>query len=230
MPYALFKIWILLIEITKRNSSTYSEKHFLTNLPINPDMEIVFATNNLYKIEEVQHLLNNNFQLLSLNDIGCNEELPETGNTLEENAKQKARYVSETCKVDCFADDTGLEIEILNGRPGVLSARYVGEEKNSDKNIEKVLFEMKNSLNRTACFKTIISFIISNKEHQFEGIVNGTISKEKKGEKGFGYDPIFVPKGFNKSFAEMSLDEKNKISHRAIAVKKLADFLNALKS
>ena len=192
-------------------------------------MNLVFATNNQHKIEEVNHLLKNKFRLLSLNDISCNEEIPETGKTLKENASQKATYIHNKFSVDCFADDTGLEIEALNEKPGVFSARYAGEEKNSEKNIEKVLLEMKDIKNRKARFKTIICLIINNKEHLFEGIINGTIAKEKRGEKGFGYDPIFIPNGFDKSFAEMPLEEKNKISHRAIAIGKLAAFLNGLK-
>ncbi|MBI4930132.1 MAG: non-canonical purine NTP diphosphatase [Bacteroidetes bacterium] len=192
-------------------------------------MELVFATNNKYKIEEVQHLLKNGFNLLCLKDIGCDEELPETGNTLEKNAKQKARYVYKKYKADCFADDTGLEIESLNGKPGVLSARYAGEEKNSEKNIEKVLEEMKNTSNRYASFITVILLIIRNKEYLFKGKVDGIILTKRQGQKGFGYDPIFIPNGYNKSFAEMSLEEKSRISHRAIAVKKLAKFLNELK-
>jgi len=191
-------------------------------------MEIVFASNNSHKIEEVQYLLKKDFHLLSLKDIGCNEELQETGNTLEANARQKAKYVHDKYKVDCFSDDTGLEIEALNGRPGVFSARYAGEEKSSEKNIEKVLEEMKNIINRNACFIAIISLIIRNKEYLFEGKVYGMISTKKNGDNGFGYDPIFIPNGHSKSFAEMPNEEKNKISHRAIAVKKLAEFLNSL--
>jgi XTP/dITP diphosphohydrolase len=206
-------------------------------------MDLVFATNNKHKIEEVQHLLQNKFRILSLRDIKCEEDLPETGNTLEANASQKANYIYKKFGADCFADDTGLEIDALNGKPGVLSARYAGEEKNSEKNMEKVLNEMKGIKNRKAKFKTIISLKIDQKEYLFEGIINGTIAEEKQGEKGFGYDPIFLPqlphplplsrrRGEQRvrSFAEMTLEEKNKISHRAIAVKKLAAFLNDLKS
>ena len=192
-------------------------------------MELVFATNNHHKIVEVQHLMKNNFHLLSLLDIGCNEELPETGNTLEANAKQKAQYVHEKYKADCFADDTGLQIEALNGEPGVLSARYAGEEKNSEKNIKKVLFGMKKNKNRNASFICIISLIINIKEYIFEGKIDGIILTKKRGQDGFGYDSIFQPNGFAKSFAEMTLEEKNTISHRAIAVKKLAEFLNSFK-
>ncbi len=198
-------------------------------------MELVFATNNKHKIEEVQNLMKNNFRLLSLEDINCREELPETGNSLEKNAMQKAKYVHEKFGVDCFADDTGLEIEALNGKPGVYSARYAGEERSAEKNIHKVLNELKGIKNRKALFKTIISLIINNLEYLFEGKINGTISTELKGVNGFGYDPIFIPhpqplshgRG-ERSLAEMSLEEKNKISHRAIAVKKLAEFLNSL--
>lgn len=193
-------------------------------------MKLVFATNNLNKIKEVRQLLKNNFELLNLEDIGCREELPETGNTLEENATQKAKYVFEKYKVDCFADDTGLEIDALNGRPGVFSARYAGEEKNAEKNIEKVLIEMKNYKNRSAYFKTVISLITKDKIYSFEGKINGLISFEKRGTSGFGYDPIFIPDGGKKSFAEMTLEEKNKISHRAIAIQKLVSFLNSLRN
>ena len=177
---------------------------------------------------EVQHLLKNKIELLSLQDINCTDELPETGNTLQENALQKARYVHSKFAVNCFADDTGLEIEALNGRPGVYSARYGGEEKSAEKNIEKVLTEMKGINKRNAFFTTVISLIINNKIHLFEGKIGGIISTEIKGNSGFGYDPLFIPAGHTKSFAEMSLEEKNKISHRAIAVKKLAEFLNTL--
>jgi XTP/dITP diphosphohydrolase len=194
-------------------------------------MELVFATNNKNKIEEVAHLLKNNFQLLSLQDIHCIEELPETGNTLKANALQKAKYIHERFGVNCFADDTGLKIEALNGEPGVFSARYAGEERNAKKNIEKVLTNMKGIKNRNAKFKTIIALLINNnKEYLFEGVINGTIATELKGHNGFGYDPIFIPDGNTKSFAAISLEEKNKISHRAIAVKKLAEFLNNLRN
>ena len=202
----------------------------LANLPINPNMKLVFATNNKHKIEEVQNLLKNDFQILGLEDIGCDEELAETGNTLEENAFQKAKYVFDKYDVNCFADDTGLEIETLNGKPGVYSARYAGEEKNAEKNIEKVLKELTEKQNRNAYFKSIISLIIKEQHYSFEGIVNGKISTKKIGNSGFGYDPIFIPDGFEKSFAQMTLEEKNKISHRAIAVKKLVVFLNSIKS
>ena len=193
-------------------------------------MKLVFATNNLHKLEEVQALLKNNIQLLSLADIGCREELPETGNTIEANAKQKAEYVFNKYHMACFADDTGLEIDALNGNPGVYSARYAGEEKSAEKNMEKVLVEMKKTISKTAKFKSIICLIIKNEYILFEGIVEGEILTNLKGKDGFGYDPIFQPKGYDKTFAEMTLEEKNKISHRAIAVKKLVAFLNEFKN
>lgn len=191
-------------------------------------MKLVFATNNKNKLREVQSLLKNNITLLSLSDIGCPDELPETGSTLEANARQKAEYVHKKFQVNCFADDTGLEIEALDGRPGVYSARYAGKEQDANKNIEKVLSEMHNIDLRTAVFRTVICLIINYKYHSFEGIVKGSILREKLGNSGFGYDPIFVPEGHAKTFAEMSLEEKNKISHRAIAVKRLSEFLNTL--
>lgn len=192
-------------------------------------MELVFATNNKHKIEEVAHLLRG-FHLLSLKDINFREELAETGITLEANARQKATYVYEKFGLSCFADDTGLEIEALNGKPGVYSARYAGEEKSAKKNIKKVLKELQGVDNRKANFSTVIYLIINNKHYSFEGKVSGIISTGLKGNKGFGYDPIFIPNGYDKSFAEMPLEEKNKISHRAIAVKKLTEFLNAYKN
>jgi len=187
--------------------------------------EIVFATNNQHKLRELQQILGNRFKLLSLVDIGCNEDIPEESPTIEENSMDKAVYVFEKYGKDCFADDTGLEVEALDGRPGVISARYAGEEKNMDKNIEKVLSELAGKTNWKARFKTVISLIINGEKHQFEGIINGTIIKDKRGENGFGYDPVFVPDGYNITFAEMDADEKNKISHRGRAVQKLVDFL-----
>ena len=192
-------------------------------------MKLVFATNNNHKIVEVQQLLKKKFELSHLNDIGCYDDLAETGNTLEANARQKAEYVHRKYKVDCFADDTGLEIKALNEMPGVYSARYAGEAKNADENIKKVLNEMKNITHRSARFRTVVSLFINGKEYLFEGAVNGIILNETKGKDGFGYDPIFQPRGFTKSFAEMPLEEKNKISHRAIAINKLVEFLNGLK-
>lgn len=188
-------------------------------------MDLVFATNNQHKLQELQAILGNEFRLLSLKDIGCNEDIPEEQPTIEGNASQKSHYVFDKFAYNCFADDTGLEIEALNGEPGVYSARYAGEEKNSEANMEKVLRKMAKINNRKARFKTVISLIINGKEHLFEGIVNGEILAEKTGNLGFGYDPIFMPDGFKKSFAEMEMDEKNKISHRARAVRKLVNFL-----
>ncbi|MDP4187933.1 MAG: non-canonical purine NTP diphosphatase [Bacteroidota bacterium] len=195
-------------------------------------MNLVFATNNSHKIKEIQDVLGNAIHLLSLKDIGCSEELSETHHTLEGNALEKAEYIYNKYKQNCFADDTGLEIDALNGEPGVYSARYVGElnefsssEARFEANIQKVLANMQGITNRNARFRTIIVLIENGTRHYFEGIVNGIILPEKKGNQGFGYDPIFCPLGYDKSFAEMSLGEKNKISHRGIAVNKLVDYL-----
>ncbi|MGE0089038.1 MAG: non-canonical purine NTP diphosphatase [Bacteroidales bacterium] len=188
-------------------------------------MELVFATNNRHKLEEIQHLLGSKIKLLSLMDIHCDEEIPEDYFTLEENASQKAWHIFNKYKVNCFADDTGLEIDFLNGKPGVLSARYAGDNKDSQANIDKVLNELKGINTRKARFRTVISLIINGCETQFEGTVEGTILTERHGDSGFGYDPIFLPDGFSLSFAEMSLHDKNKISHRARAIKKLVDFI-----
>jgi XTP/dITP diphosphohydrolase len=188
-------------------------------------MELVFATNNQHKLQELQAILGNEFKLLSLKDIGCIEEIPEEQETLEGNANQKAAFVFNKYGYNCFADDTGLEIEALNGDPGVYSARYAGEEKSAEANMKKVLKKLAKINNRKARFRTVISLIIEGKENQFEGIVNGTILNEKRGGSGFGYDPIFEPEGFTESFAEMELTEKNKISHRGRAVQKLVGFL-----
>ncbi len=191
-------------------------------------MILVFATANQNKAKEIQSLIPDSIEILSLNDINCQEEIPETQTTIEGNAYQKAYYVFEKYHKNCFADDTGLEIESLDWEPGVLSARYAGESKDANENMDKVLSEMSGLKNRNARFKTVISLIIDGMEIQFEGIVNGQILTEKKGSQGFGYDPIFLPDGFNISFAEMGLSEKNKISHRALAVNKLVEYLNTL--
>ncbi|MFC2104668.1 non-canonical purine NTP diphosphatase [Bacteroidota bacterium] len=188
-------------------------------------MELVFATNNRHKLEEVQKLLGDKIRLLSLKDISFFDEIPEDYDTLRENAHQKAKYIYDRYKLNCFADDTGLEIDALKGAPGVMSARYAGIGCTFEDNINKVLKELKGEENRTACFRTVISLILDNKEYYFEGSVEGEILKEKSGEGGFGYDPVFKPLGFNKSFAEMDMDEKNKISHRGRATQKLVDFL-----
>jgi XTP/dITP diphosphohydrolase len=193
-------------------------------------MRIVFATNNLHKLSEIQSLLGGEFNLDSLHDIGCTDELPENQTTLEGNAYEKASYVFNKFKIDCFADDTGLEVDVLNGRPGVYSARYAGEyfasqNERAEANMKKLLMEMKGKKDRNAQFRTVISLILHGTEYRFEGIAKGTILEERRGGEGFGYDPVFLPDGCSKTFAEMSLDEKNVISHRAIATKKLVEFL-----
>lgn len=188
-------------------------------------MELVFATNNEHKVKEIQSILGDEFSLLSLKDIGCNEDIPEEQETLEGNASQKAFYVYNKFGYNCFADDTGLEIDALGGEPGVYSARYAGEEKNSEANMQKVLNKLSKINNRKARFRTVISFVINGNEILFEGIVNGEILNEKRGGAGFGYDPVFKPEGRNQSFAEMELSEKNKISHRGRAVQKLVEYL-----
>ncbi len=188
-------------------------------------MKIVFATNNPNKIKELQILLPKSIQLLSLKDIGCTEEIAETKNTLQGNAKLKADYITTNYGYDCFADDTGLEVNYLNGKPGVFSARYAGEAANSEKNMQKLLLELKDVANRKAQFRTVIALNLNGKQYFFEGISKGEILHQKQGEKGFGYDPIFKPENYDISFAEMSLTDKGKISHRGRAVAKLIDFL-----
>ncbi|MCE4566793.1 non-canonical purine NTP diphosphatase [Maribellus sp. CM-23] len=190
-------------------------------------MELVFATNNRHKLEELQELLGSEIKLLSLGDIGCYEDIPETQPTLEGNARQKSFFVYEKYGYNCFADDTGLEIEALDGEPGVYSARYAGDARDSDANMKKVLEKLVKINSREARFRTVISLILNGEETQFEGIVEGAILTEKKGNSGFGYDPVFQPKGYTQSFAEMSLEQKNKISHRGRAVEKLVNFLKS---
>ena len=190
--------------------------------------KFVFATNNIHKLREVAAIVGHQIELLSLNDIGCHDDIPETSDTLEGNALLKARYVYERYHTNCFADDTGLEVEALGGAPGVYSARYAGEGHNSEENIKKLLHELEGKDNRKARFRTVIALIINGKEHLFEGIVRGEIIARKRGTSGFGYDPVFVPEGFTQTFAEMSDGQKNKISHRALAVGKLCKFLNTL--
>ncbi|MHB8207101.1 non-canonical purine NTP diphosphatase [Mucilaginibacter sp.] len=187
--------------------------------------QLVFATNNAHKLEEVAAKIGGKIKLLSLADIGCIEDIEETGTTFRENASIKSRFIYDKYHINCFADDSGLEIEALNGQPGVYSAHYAGEHGNHDANIDKTLAALKNITNRKANFRTVISLIWNCDEHFFEGVVNGTIRYERSGTQGFGYDPIFQPDGYDKTFAEMSLAEKNKISHRAIAVAGLLDFL-----
>lgn len=191
-------------------------------------MKIVFATNNKHKLEEIKDILGKDFEIVSLAEIGCHEDIPETGLTLEENARQKSTYIVEHYNHDCFADDTGLEVDALNGEPGVHSARYAeGTDHDSEANMRKLLSKMANVKERTARFRTVISLIINGVEHQFEGRVEGRIATEKHGKEGFGYDPIFIPEGYDKSFAELGEEVKNQISHRARAVKKLAEYLSS---
>lgn len=187
--------------------------------------KFVFATNNAHKLEEVSAILGKKIELLSMKDIDCNVDIPETADTLEGNALIKARYIFENYYLDCFADDTGLEVEALNGAPGVYSARYAGDAHDSEANMKKLLKEMENVENRRARFRTVFALIINGKEHLFEGIVKGEIIKNRKGTSGFGYDPVFVPEGYSQTFAEMGNELKNKISHRAMATQKLCHFL-----
>ena len=187
--------------------------------------KLVVATNNAHKLEEISAILGNEMELLSLKDIHCNTDIPETADTLEGNARQKAMYIHENYGMDCFADDTGLEVEALNGAPGVFSARYAGDGHDSEANMQKLLKELEGKENRKAQFRTAICLIMEGKEYLFEGIVKGHIIEEKRGGTGFGYDPIFVPEGYDQTFAELGNDVKNTISHRARAVEKLCTFL-----
>ncbi len=189
-------------------------------------MQLVFASNNKNKIIEIQLLLPKSIQILSLADIGCLEEIPETADTIEGNAILKANYVSEKFGYNCFADDTGLEVEALNGEPGVYSARYAGEQKDANDNMDKLVSKLKGKTNRSAQFKTVIALNIDGNQTLFTGIIKGTIIKEKIGTNGFGYDPIFVEAGGTKTFAELTLEEKATISHRGIAVQQLLSFLH----
>lgn len=193
-------------------------------------IQLVFATNNQNKLKEVKALLPNFIELKSLSDIGCFEEIPETEDTIKGNALLKANYITNTYKINCFADDTGLEVESLNGEPGVLSARYAGKEANAERNIEKLLFNLTDKPNRKAQFKTVIALNLTGKQYTFEGICKGEVIDDKRGIAGFGYDPIFIPEGFSKTFAEMSLEEKGKISHRGLAFRQLIEFLKKLNS
>ena len=188
-------------------------------------MKIVFATNNQHKLSEIRQILGGRVEVLSLNDIGCNVDIPETGSTLEENALQKAQYVYDHYHIDCFADDTGLEVDALNGAPGVYSARYAGDGHDSEANMTKLLNELGENNNRSARFRTVIALIQQGEVHEFEGIVNGQIISERRGGEGFGYDPIFQPDGYDQTFAELGLDIKNQISHRARATRKFAEYL-----
>lgn len=191
-------------------------------------MKLVFATNNPNKLKEVQEMLSDRIKLVSLKDIGCFEDIPETASTLEGNAKIKADHVTNKYGYDCFADDTGLEVDSLNGEPGVYSARYGGEEKNADKNMDKLLLNLEDKPDRKAQFRTIVTLNLNGKSYDFEGICKGEIIEERFGAGGFGYDPIFRPNGYDETFAEMSSEEKNKISHRGLAIQKLVSYLNSL--
>lgn len=187
-------------------------------------MQLCFATNNAHKLEEIKALLGDSFTLKTLKEIGCEEELPETNDTIEGNSRQKAEYVWEHFGIDCFADDSGLEITALNGAPGVHSAYYSGS-RDFQQNIARVLTELNSHADRSARFKTVITLVLNGEVHQFEGIAKGHLLEDQRGVQGFGYDPIFVPEGHERTFAEMSIDEKGKLSHRARAFAKLVDFL-----
>ena len=190
-------------------------------------MKLVFASNNANKIKEIQQLVPDSIQIVSLQDIECTEEIPETADTIEGNAILKANYITEKYGLNCFADDTGLEVDALNGAPGVHSARYAGEPKSDSNNINKLIAALKNEANKKANFKTVICLNCNGKHKLFTGIINGKIIDEKIGENGFGYDPIFVADGMNKTFAELTMEEKSGISHRGIAVKQLIDYLKS---
>lgn len=191
--------------------------------------KVVFATHNAHKLEEVRMILENEAEVVGLADIGCTEEIPENAETLDENARAKAMYLFENYGFPCIADDTGLEVEALNGAPGIFSARYAGEPSNSEKNVEKLLREMDGKTNRNAQFRTVIAFVENGETCFFEGIIKGKIGTERKGKKGFGYDPIFIPEGYEISFAEMESALKNEISHRALAIKKFEQFMMSFK-
>ena len=188
-------------------------------------MELIFATNNPHKTREIQALLPDEIRILSLKDIDFHEDIPENQDTLGGNAREKASFIYERYGKNCFADDTGLEIDALNGEPGVYSARYAGSDKDPQANMDKVLRELEAVSDRKARFRCVISLIMDGEEKSFDGVVNGQIIREKRGSQGFGYDPIFLPDGYDQSFAEMPLEQKNKISHRSQAINKLADYL-----
>ncbi len=192
---------------------------------MNRDKKIIFATNNPHKLKEIKEILGDGFDIVSLKELGFSGDIPETGKTLLENASQKSHFIYDKYGGDCFADDTGLEVDALNGEPGVYSARYAGENCSYSDNVNKLLKEMEGKSDRRARFKTVISLILDDKEYFFEGTVEGKITEQPRGDSGFGYDPVFMPDGYNITFAEMSPEEKNKISHRGKAVKKLVEFL-----
>ena len=189
-------------------------------------MKLVFATHNQNKFREVKSLMPSHIELLSLTDIDCHEDIPETENTIEGNAALKAQFVKENYNYDCFADDTGLEVSALNNEPGVYSARYAGPENDAKANMQKLLINLAQAENRQACFKTAIVLLLNGKKELFLGFCEGTITHEGRGDGGFGYDPIFLPKGFDKTFAEMSLEQKSEIGHRGKAIRKLIDYLS----
>ncbi|MBP3614587.1 MAG: non-canonical purine NTP diphosphatase [Bacteroidaceae bacterium] len=191
-------------------------------------MKLVFATNNKHKLQEVRDIIGSGVEILSLADINCNDDIPETADTLDGNALIKARYIYEKYNVNCFADDTGLEVDALDGAPGVYSARYAGDGHDSEANMRKLLENLTGKNNRDAQFRTVIALIIDGEEKLFNGIVKGRITEEKRGDSGFGYDPIFVPEGYSESFAQMDSSTKNSISHRYRATKQLSDYLEAL--
>ncbi len=191
-------------------------------------MKLCFASNNDHKLTEIRQIIGQQFELLSLADIGCHEELPEEQDTLEGNSRQKAQYVWDNFRISCFADDTGLEVFALNGNPGVYSARYAGLQRNSQDNMNLLLQNLQGKTDRKAQFRTSITLILDGKEHQFDGIVTGRIAEAPAGEKGFGYDPLFIPDGYQETFAQLSAQLKNKISHRGKAMEKLAAFLKTL--
>ena len=191
-------------------------------------MKVVFATNNKHKLQEVRDIIGSGVEILSLADINCNEDIPETADTLDGNALIKARYIYEKYNVNCFADDTGLEVDVLDGAPGVYSARYAGDGHDSEANMRKLLENLTGKNNRDAQFRTVIALIIDGEEKLFNGIVKGTITEEKRGDSGFGYDPIFVPEGYSESFAQMDSRTKNSISHRYRATKQLSEYLKKI--
>lgn len=192
-------------------------------------MKLIFATNNQHKIQEIQPLVGNDFELVTLKDVGFDADIPEPFDTLEENASHKSKTIYKATGLNCFSEDTGLEVQALNGEPGVKSARYGGEEKSFDKNIDKLLKKLSSATEKSARFRTVVSLIINGDEIQFEGICNGRITDTRKGKEGFGYDPVFIPEGAEKTFGEMSMEEKNKYSHRKKAVNKLVNYLRNIK-
>lgn len=191
-------------------------------------MKLIFATNNQHKVEEIRHVIGSSFELLTLREAGIDIDIPEPHDTLEANATEKSKTIYQITNTNCFSEDTGLEVAVLDGEPGVRSARYAGDDKSFDKNIDKLLDKLKDKADTAARFRTVISLILDGDEHMFEGVCNGMIIRERKGQQGFGYDPVFIPEGSDKTFAEMSLEEKSRFSHRKKATGKLVAFLNTL--